>query len=317
MTRWAGRDWGRPRYRLADPSAKADGNARPTTQTSPGPTTKRTTEGTTRTMRINNNVSTFDATRHLAASTRTTGSPLDRLTSGHAVNAERSGDVEASVVQRARTGGAAIAQATRTAQTGVSFVQTTDGALGRVSSALGEIRDLTGGADDPDLDLSALEGAIQERGETIGSIARGTTFADEPVFVDSVRTYDLSTEVGAEVIEVPTITLDTTTLGLDFADVEITDADDARAAGAAAEQALATVSDFRSDLGAAQDRFESTINSLQVASENLAASATRIADADAAVAVVGSTATQILEHADEALLGQATSVSQSASRLLG
>ncbi len=268
-------------------------------------------------MRINNNVSTFDATRHLAASTRTTGSPLDRLTSGHAVNAERSGDVEASVVQRARTGGAAIAQATRTAQTGVSFVQTTDGALGRVSSALGEIRDLTGGADDPDLDLSALEGAIQERGETIGSIARGTTFADEPVFVDSVRTYDLSTEVGAEVIEVPTITLDTTTLGLDFADVEITDADDARAAGAAAEQALATVSDFRSDLGAAQDRFESTINSLQVASENLAASATRIADADAAVAVVGSTATQILEHADEALLGQATSVSQSASRLLG
>ncbi len=268
-------------------------------------------------MRINNNVTTFDATRHLAASTRAAGSTLDRLTSGSAVNAGRSGDVEASVVQRARSGSAAIAQATRNAQTGVSFVQTATGALGQVSSALGEIRDLTGRAGDPDLDLSALEGAIQERGASIDTIARGTTFADEPVFVDTVRTYDLGTEVGTEPIEVPTIALDAATLGLDFADVEIGDADDARAAGAAAEQALATVSDFRSDLGAAQERFESTISSLQVASENLAASATRIADADAAVAVAGSTATRILEHADEALLGQAGSVSQSASRLLG
>jgi flagellin len=66
-----------------------------------------------------------------------------------------------------------------------------------------------------------------------------------------------------------------------------------------------------------QNRFESTINSLQVATENVAASESRIRDTDMAMEMTNFTRNQILLQAGTAMLGQANQIPQNVLRLLG
>ena len=83
------------------------------------------------------------------------------------------------------------------------------------------------------------------------------------------------------------------------------------------DTAIADISAARGELGAVQNRFESTISNLQVTSENLAASESRIRDADVAAEMISFTRAQILQQAGTAMLGQANANSSSALRLLG
>ncbi len=114
-----------------------------------------------------------------------------------------------------------------------------------------------------------------------------------------------------------TVTIDsmsTTGLGISTA---IGVLDDAGAALDEIDTAIAAVSDQRSELGAKQNRFESTINNLQVSTENIIASESRIRDTDMASEMTNFTKQQILQQAGTAMLGQANSLPQSVLRLLG
>ncbi|MEM7324490.1 MAG: flagellin, partial [Actinomycetota bacterium] len=66
-----------------------------------------------------------------------------------------------------------------------------------------------------------------------------------------------------------------------------------------------------------QNRFESTIRNLQVSTENLSASESRIRDTDMAEEMVAFTKSQILQQAGTAMLGQANQIPQGILRLLG
>jgi flagellin len=97
---------------------------------------------------------------------------------------------------------------------------------------------------------------------------------------------------------------------------------DVKTAGAAnkailsIDAALKSVSDLRGTLGAIQNRFESTINSLQSVSENLSASRSRIMDTDFAAETAAMTRAQILQQAGTAMVAQANSVPQNVLSLL-
>ncbi|WP_229023098.1 flagellin N-terminal helical domain-containing protein [Actinomarinicola tropica] len=111
--------------------------------------------------------------------------------------------------------------------------------------------------------------------------------------------------------------------GIDLAAVataitgDVTTAANATAFISAMDDAIADVSGFRGQLGAVQNRFESTINNLQVTTENLAASESRIRDTDMALEMVSFTRHQILTQAGTAMLGQANQLPQGVLRLLG
>ncbi|MPY94785.1 MAG: flagellin [Acidimicrobiia bacterium] len=83
------------------------------------------------------------------------------------------------------------------------------------------------------------------------------------------------------------------------------------------DEAIKTVSDLRATLGAKQNRFESAISNLQVATENLSASESRIRDTDMALEMTNFTRNQILQQAGTAMLGQANQLPQGVLRLLG
>ena len=82
------------------------------------------------------------------------------------------------------------------------------------------------------------------------------------------------------------------------------------------DAALTSVSTLRSTLGAIQNRFQSTINSLQGVSENLSASRSRILDTDFASETAALTRAQILQQAGTAMVAQANQVPQNVLSLL-
>lgn len=84
----------------------------------------------------------------------------------------------------------------------------------------------------------------------------------------------------------------------------------------AIDDAIKAVSSERSKLGAVQNRFDHTINNLNVAVENLSASESRIRDTDMAQEMVQFTRSQILSQAGTAMLAQAKSLPQSVLQLL-
>ena len=118
---------------------------------------------------------------------------------------------------------------------------------------------------------------------------------------------------GANVITVAIDNVDAATLGITGLNLNT----GAGAAITAIDGAISTVSTARGELGAVQNRLESTISNLQVTSENLAASESRIRDTDVAAEMVEFTRSQILQQAGTAMLGQANQVPQSVLRLLG
>jgi flagellin len=90
----------------------------------------------------------------------------------------------------------------------------------------------------------------------------------------------------------------------------------ANAALSAIDAALATVDGSRAALGAVQNRFSSTIENLQTASENLSASRSRIQDADFAAETAALSRAQVLQQAGTAMVAQANQMPQLVLQLL-
>jgi len=81
--------------------------------------------------------------------------------------------------------------------------------------------------------------------------------------------------------------------------------------------ALAKVNSIRADLGAVQNRFESTIANLNTSTENLSAARSRIRDTDFAAETANLTRSQILQQAGTAMLAQANALPNNVLSLLG
>ena len=98
--------------------------------------------------------------------------------------------------------------------------------------------------------------------------------------------------------------------------MDLTTASGARLAVTSIDTQIQTVSNARAGLGAIQNRFEHTINNLNVTVENLSASESRIRDTDMALEMVSFTRAQILSQAGTAMLAQANQASQGVLQLL-
>ena len=271
-------------------------------------------------MRINNNIMAFNANRNLSSSNNMLGKSLEKLSSGYRIN--RAGDDAAGLVisqkLRAEIGG--LKQASRNAQDGISYVQTAEGALAEVHNMLGRMRDLAVQAANDTNDTNA-RAAIDAEMTALQSemirIGDDTTFAGAAVF----GTTDVKLQVGSEGgIAASTNGQITITAiakpAVVAADIDVSDATEARATIELIDARIATISTSRGTLGAAQNRLESTINNLSVTTENLAASESRIRDTDMAAEMVNFTKNQILQQAGTAMLGQANAVPQSVLSLL-
>ena len=278
-------------------------------------------------MRINTNVAALSAHRNLSKTGVELNKSIERLSSGLRIN--RAGDDAAGLVisEKLRAESSSLRQAARNAQDGISFVQTVEGALDEVSSMLTRMRDLTvqheNGTQDRESQL-AIQAEFDALAAEIGRIGGQTEFAGSGVFGGS-KTFQVGKDSG-QTITAGAVTLSAASIGGE----NFTTADTGTTGTGAAEaskltsatlgridNAIASVAGSRGDLGAVQNRLESTVRNLSVTSENLAAAESRIRDVDVAEEMMSFTRSQILQQAGTAMLAQANGVSQSALQLLG
>jgi flagellin len=99
--------------------------------------------------------------------------------------------------------------------------------------------------------------------------------------------------------------------------IDLTSRDGANTALEILDVAIAQVSEIRSDLGAVQNRLQSTVNNLTATQENVSAARSRIQDADFAQETAAMAKNQILQNAGISILAQANQAPNNVLQLLG
>ena len=276
---------------------------------------------------INQNIMAMNSYRNLTATQGGLSKSLEKLSSGFRINraADDAAGLGISENLRAQVNG--NKQAVRNAQDGISLVQTTEGALNEVHSMLQRMRVLAvqgaNGTNSAD-NMNSINEELAQLTEEIDRISKVTEFNGKKVLDGTSG--DMIFQVGANASDDDTITVAETDLSGYKADLD----DVIGAAGAwtavdnasyqdvitAVDAKITDVSTKRGTLGAVQNRFEHTINNLNVAVENLAASESRIRDTDMAEEMMQFTKNQILSQAGTAMLAQANQVPQTVLSLL-
>jgi flagellin len=288
-------------------------------------------------MQINTNVSALNSYRNLSNTQNDLSKSLEKLSSGLRINraADDAAGLAISEGLRSQVGGLKVAA--RNAQDGISVIQTAEGALTETTSILQRLRDLAvqaGNDSNNDKSREAITTEAKALTDELGRIAETTNFNG----IDLLKgdgTKSLSFQVGANGDESSQIavklgdmktSLDgvvALTYGVDGAGAAAVTALDFTSAASAAtaitsiDDAISAISSTRSELGASQNRFESTINSLNVSAENLGAAESRIRDTDMALEMVNYTRANILSQAGTAMLAQANQSNQGVLQLLG
>jgi flagellin len=100
-------------------------------------------------------------------------------------------------------------------------------------------------------------------------------------------------------------------------EIDVSTFEGATAALTAIDNAIGSIAGQRADLGALQNRIESTVSNLAITSENLSAANSRIQDADFAAETAELSRTQVLQQAGISILSQANQGPQQVLSLLG
>lgn len=92
---------------------------------------------------INTNLGALNTSRYLSATTTDLSHSLERLSSGMRINSARDDAAGLAISERMTAQIRGLTQATRNANDGISMLQTADGALTSMTSALQRIRELS------------------------------------------------------------------------------------------------------------------------------------------------------------------------------
>ncbi len=269
---------------------------------------------------VNTNVSSLNATRQLFTSNNNLNTAFERLSSGFRINSAKDDAAGLQISNRLTTQILGLDQAVRNANDGISVAQTIEGALAETTSALQRIRVLAVQSQNginSSSDRVALQKEVTALKNEMSRIASTSQFGGVNV-LDGL--YSSSFLVGANAGQTISVNVERSggygASGLNVANTSVLTEAQASATLTAASQAISIVDAQRADLGAIQNRFQSTIRNLSNISENVSAARSRIRDTDFAVETANLTRFQIIQQASITVLGQANQRPQAALQLL-
>ena len=285
-------------------------------------------------MVINHNMSAIFSNRQLGVTQVSLQKDMEKLSSGERIN--RAGDDASglAVSEKLRSQIRGLNQASRNAQNGISFIQTTEGYLQETTDIIQRIRELAVQSSNgiySDEDRMQIQVEVSQLVAEVDRIASHAQFNGMnmltgrfalPTGENSV-TNSMWLHIGANMDQRTQVFIGTMTaasLGLRSVGSEeimtLATPDDANQSIGTLDEALKKINKQRADLGAYQNRLEYTVKGLDVAAENSQASESRIRDTDMARQMVEYTKNQVLSQAGTAMLAQANSQSQSVLSLL-
>lgn len=275
-------------------------------------------------MFINTNVSSLNAQRNLTNTGKAMDTSYTRLASGLRINSAKDDAAGLQISNRLTSQISGLDQGNRNANDGISLAQTAEGAMDEVTGMLQRMRTLAqqsaNGSNNTD-DRTALDGEVTQLKNEINRIAGQTTFGGTAL-LDG--TYSGVFQVGADANQ--TISFSLTGFSFSMGDLAsaagtslggISTQSTAQSFLASIDKVIKAVDTKRADLGAVQNRLDSTVRNQSNVSENLSAARSRIRDADFATETANMTKQNILQQAASSILAQANQRPQAALSLLG
>ena len=274
-------------------------------------------------MFVATNVSSLNAQRNMTSANNSLDVSYSRLASGLRINSAKDDAAGLQISNRLTSQINGLDQGNRNANDGISLAQTAEGAMDEITNMLQRMRTLAqqsaNGSNNTD-DRAALDNEVTQLKSEVSRIASQTTFAGSTNLLDG--TYDGTFQVGANANQTISFLISFsfsatalavaagTTLGT------ISNQTNAQAFITQMDTMIKFVDSKRSELGAIQNRFDSTIRNQSNISENLSAARSRIRDADFATETANMTKQNILQQAASTILSQANQRPQSALSLL-
>jgi len=134
---------------------------------------------------INTNLGALNTSRHLSAATNDLSRSLERLSSGMRINSAKDDAAGLAISGRMTSQILGLNQASRNASDGISMLQTADGALNSMTSAIQRIRELSIQAANSTNSLSdkkALQEEANQLIQEIEKVSTTTTFNGDKIF---------------------------------------------------------------------------------------------------------------------------------------
>lgn len=307
-------------YGASMPSASLTSRALRSGLASLSPTYPSTTTypaGPATTSSLNTNVMALNAYRYVGYAQDLLADSLSRLSTGNRIRSASDDAAGLAIAEGMKSQILGSQQAVRNAQDGLSLVQTAEGVLGTVTDMLQRMRTLAvQGATDsygaPNRDMIAREmdairqeiGRIGEVTEALGRRILGGRYT-EPA--DALRFQLGPNASDSDVVALTFVNVvDIAKQQLSYVPQSAANSDAFGAVLEGIDAHLGVILGARADLGAVSARFRSTIDSLNVAVENLSASSDRLRGADFGREAQRFARGRILSQSSAAMLSHAT-----------
>ncbi|MBC7692282.1 MAG: flagellin FliC [Methylotenera sp.] len=248
---------------------------------------------------------------------------MEKLASGSRINHAGDDAAGLAISENLRAQIRGMRQAKRNSQDGISLIQVSEGGLNEISNILVRLRELSiQAASDTigDTERGFTDREFQSLKQEVDRIANVTSFNGTPLLNGKAGIMEIQigthNNVLLDRIQYNGEKSDASLDSLKMAAEGVSTKQGAQLSLSVLDDALVHVNSIRADLGALQNRLQSTINNLAISDENLSAANSRIRDTDMAEEVSEMTKNNILMQANISVLGQANNTASAALKLL-
>ncbi len=274
-------------------------------------------------LRINTNVQAIAAQRHLIQNSDGLKRSVERLASGTRITRAADDAAGLAISESMRGQIRSVRQNVRNANDGIGLVQTAEGGLTEIANVLIRFRELSiQSASDTigDTERGFIDKEVNQLSSEVQRIAASTEFNGKKIL--SGEAGPLEFQVGPNnnpdhdrfTFDTGKINASLGALGIDG--ISVATKESAQDNLGKIDEAIKVLNGNRAELGAVQNRMQSTINNLRTYDENLTSSESQIRDLDMATETSELVRRNILANSGVSVLSQANQNAQLALKLL-
>jgi flagellin len=258
----------------------------------------------------------------LSRTSRALARSFERISSGLRIARAADDAAGLGVAENLRAAHTSATVAARNTNDGISIIAVAEGASSEVGNILVRMRELAVQSASETLEddeRAYVQDEYLALAAEVDRIASVTEFNGIVLTNASVTAIDVQVGINAGTTNQISISLGdlrATTLGIDSGAIGLDTAAGAQAALTVLDDAIASVSSYRSDYGATENRLGNALNNLETYVETTVAAESRIRDADFGWETAQLSQNQILQQAGTSILQQAKSINQGALSLL-
>lgn len=275
-------------------------------------------------MRVSTNVASINAQRTMTNSQREIQKSFAQLSSGSRITKAADDAAGLGISENLKSQIRSLGQASRNANDAISMVQVAEGGLTETSNILTRLRELGIQAASDNVgerERGFINKEVDQLKSEIDRISQTTRFGDRNLLNGEGDKFDIQVGINndefADRISFDASVLNATAGELGVDSLDFTSKDGAQSALQTLDDAQYKVAGYRANVGALQNRFQSTVENLGIQHENLSAANSRIRDTDIAASTSESARNSILLNASASVLSQSNQIPQLAMKLIG